>query len=451
MSNVEFSRRDLFNPKAYARFFVDARSINHSGDQMEEANDNLIEGVGELATIGAILTLAYKGSRDRLVTYDVDSLIKASDNPEFREKMDTINGFRKMLGDGSIILGNFNSRWTSAYEKSYTICVPHTTTHCNSKGICTSSTTITCTTYYYWDEPKNITSQGVDHRTIREWKTLFENQTAISERILKDSPTSFDLTNGEKQILYKEKTVDTGKQVLLASATYGTIGTLFMYYEELFTKFAEPYYDAPFIDSEQFKKRRTFFKLGASLLLSLGIRDIQLKFAEKNTKLYDEIKAGVQKIIGEIDIPPIDNFRRFFGTTPPELRAEMVRMRNSTAAALDSGYNGNRDYDWPDIKANLERTYAESSRALAEFDTYFSYNPETNECTIPNDLTNSTKFIWATKKIEDFAGSKSMHVNLRHLENGALFALGLGALALINEKVVFPSMDRVAEKIADPQ
>lgn len=117
-----------------------------------------------------------------------------------------------------------------------------------------------------------------------------------------------------------------------------------------------------------------------------------------------------------------------------------MEVRDKTAAGLESGYSGGA------VRNNLILTRARTEEALEEFDSLFSFDEGRNSYVIPQELTDMTKYLWATREIINFAQSKSNNINIRHLQDALLLGGSFAAVALLLE-LVFPLSERLRKQI----
>lgn len=413
-------------------------------DPKTSRNNKLVEGIGEALSCACILYVALKGSQDQLVSYEIGSESKIKDFPQFPQVVTSLEQLNQTVVPINEQLNRLDRIWTGAYED--TVCLPVTSTSVDSDGDVTTTTTIQC--HSEWNEPSKLTSVGLTHSRIGGWEgSLLSVQNQVGE-VQTQSLQAFDLSNDGSALFYREKAVDTGGQAALALLAYGAIGGLFCLYEEGVSHVtSDTYSDEPLIDDRKYIKRRTLFKLMAAGLLSFKIRDIQRAFVGENENLLNDIKANTRQVLARMNVGPEENFRRFFGTNPKSIRDYLIDIKEKTSAALDSGYSGFLDGDWGRVKAEIEKTNLHAISSLSSFDKYFSYKEGQGAYTIPSDLTTATKYIWGTREITKFASSQSSRIYTRHLTDALGMALGLGLLAFIGEKALFPLMDKVKNAV----
>lgn len=433
------SRRELFRGP-----FDHFRNESDPDDPKTHLHNKLVEGIGEGLSVAGILYVAWRGSQDQLVTYQVDSESRFKDLPQFPETITSLEQFNQAIAPISQQLNNLDKIWTGAYED--TVCNPVITTSTDSKGNTTTSTTIECHTE--WNEPYKLTSVGFDHYKIENQKNY---QNGLQNHIVdaeSNVPQAFDLSNDGASLFYREKAADAGGQAILALAAYGMIGGLFCLYEEGISSASRGgYYDdrKPFIDDRKYIKRRTLLKLAAVGLMSWKMRDIQRAFIDDNGQLINKIKANTSQVLARLDVSPEENFKRFFGTDPKTIRNYLIDIRERSSAALNSGYSGFLDGDWGRVKPEIEKTNQHAVSAIGSFDKYFAFNEASGTYEIPAKLTTATKSLWGTREIINYANSQSSRIYTRHLTDALGMALGLGGIALVGEKLFFPLMDKVRE------
>lgn len=415
--------------------------------------DNAVEFGGEVASLLAIMWLAYQGSKDKLVTYNVDSESSLRDLAGYRDKLLSIDRFVEVLGGSNTQVSQLDARWEREYYKDKTVLIPQPPeTVCSGTGksrICrTVAKPPKPEKVYYWDEPDQLRAVGVDHNQIRSWSDTLRAVSGKVSKISVEAPEAFDLSKGDSKLFYTEKTVDAGSQMLLAIPLYSLVGASFVFYEEVFRKLAETGSTSLIVDDAKYIKRRTFLKLAASVGLALKIRDFEKLFVVKNKNLLPEIREHTASVIASLDTDPENNFKRFFGKTPIELRNTFVDLRDKTVKAQQTGYVGLLDFGWVEVLNHLKATSEEADRSVKAFDQYFSYNAQTREYTIPDDLTEITKYLRATEEIVNYVQSRSTDASTKHLVNALFMFLGLGAVALVGE-TAFPAIDTIFKKPKD--
>lgn len=432
-----------------AQAFKNASSENAPGDPGAEFRDKYVERIGETATLFTLVSLAYLGSQDRILTYKVDSEGKVKDLTGFQEKLDTVNELLNLLAFPKNQASALYDAWSRSYVKTRIVCSTTIVENCDSKGHCTSNPVTTCVPENYWDEPEELTSRGIDHNRIDHWKSFLAMIAGKTGEVKTEGPKAFDLSSGENGLFYPEKIADKDVQLGVSMACYGLAGLSYMFYEEGFKNLAEGGYTEPFVFEGKYIKRRTFFKLMTSLILSLKIRDLQLAFVQKNKGLLSEIQANTRNVLSRLDIDPNENFKRFFGILPLEIRNTLVDMETRCNQAVDSGYDGRFDSGWEAVKTNLDTTRQQATRSISDFDSFFSFDKETGNYEIPKGLTEITKYLWATREIMQYARNRSADVIIRHPLNALVMALGLFGIAITAEKTVFPAMDKAADRILE--
>lgn len=435
-TGYHMSRRDLlFGPVRTVRKALREASSENSITDDEILRDNVVEKVGEGISLVAIGITAFKGSKDQIVTYQVDSESKQKDLKDFVEKLGTIEALKDVFTDVSVSLSSLRNAWTDAYYKS-------------SMEIYTDSDgDIKTRTVWNWDEPQELIQSGIDHYKIGdkdEFTGLCLNGTRNIET---KGPQSFDLSKDGGSIYYPEKSVDAKGQNILAIALYGLVGTGFVFYEEGLKRYTEAEFAEPIVNDTIRIKRRTFLKALVAVPLAIKVREFQRKFAKENKDLLKDIEKNTKTVLSRMDVGDEENFKRFFGGKPMEMRAKLVETNIMLKAGLNSGYDGRGflvyDNNWENVRSRMDNTRLKSEKAIADFDKYFLYNKETGVYTIPASLTDITKSLWATQEITKYVNSKSTRINIRHLVDAGIMGLGLLVATVINEGVILPISDNL--------
>lgn len=434
----KYSRRDfLFG--ALRKVKRNLRELRSGNQDEEKGRDKAFEYIGEGLSLAAIGYVALEGSRDRLVAYDVNSESKLKDLEEFKGKLETVLKLNKITDPVAKGTTDLSRTWERAYED--TVC--DTKASVDSEGNVTTS--IDCHTQ--WNEPSVLTSKGLDSSRIGRWKSQLNGFSELTANVAVQIPESFDLSERDEKLFYTEKEVDSSGQLWSAIPAYAIPGMLFVFYEEGLNKLTQSDYEEPIIHDNLHVKRRTLMKLGTSIFLSSKIRDVQKEFAQGNKDLLAVIKGNSSSVLKKMDsMTPEENFRNFFQAEPNQIRQVLTDMGDKCDQALSAGYEGKHDRYWNEVKAQITASKQKSGVALKEFDAYFSYDEKQDRSyTIPDDLTEVTKYLWASGEIVNFVGSRSSDLNSRHWLNALALTLGLGAVAVAGEAVVFPASDKVLE------
>lgn len=437
----QLSRRDLIT--APFRVFRPYTSEAGQGDLRAELRDNIVEKAGELLSLAAIMAVAYKGSQDQMITYTVDSESKLRDLQEFARMSESINDLASVMGNMGKITSTLNNAWLHAYHKPETRTTVSLVNECDVNNNCSLTTKIETTTVYVWRQPEALTARGIDYNLFDNWTGIMGDLGRRITDIQADSPLAYDLSNGGAKVYYPEEIQDTGEQLKLAVPAYFAVGSAFIFYEEGLKLLSNLGSDRPTFGGidQLYIKRRTLLKFAASLGLAWQIRKLQRFFADENKNVLTDIQSYVAEVIRQMDVSPEENFRRFFGRTPDEIRVKLAEINTNSKDTL-SVYDGSSDSEWPTVRSKFEAVIAESDRTLSAFDAYFTLDEVTGRRQIPADLTKVIKYLWATREILGYTGARSSEIKMRHVSNAALMALGLGVTALAGELVLFPLLDK---------
>jgi hypothetical protein len=419
----------------------DSRSENSRGELGPTIRDRVIEYICEGASLLAMVWVARQGSKDQILTYNVKSERQLKDLIDFQNKLETVSNLNSVWGGTTTQITNLNSSWTSAYHKSRIVSKTSCKTECDTQNHCHEECTITYELEHYWDEPPPITSKGLNWEKLDHWESFLKSLLATTSSLQKEGPQTFDLSKGEESVVYSSKSADSRKQTWVAIPVYSAIGAVYVFYEEVLKLSSLAYIEGKRI------KRRSLLKLAAAIPLALKVRDIQKKFALQNDNLLKQTQEHTASVLSQLDVKPVDNFKRFFRIDPQGIRNTLLDMQNKCNQALNSGYSGGFfDGGWPDVKAHIELVKKETEAALINFDNYFSYNKKTGEYIIPEDLTEITSYLWATREIINYTSSRSSEVYTRHILNALALAFGLTVTAAVSEGLIKVS-DQVLDKV----
>ncbi|MFA5933449.1 MAG: hypothetical protein WCV81_04200 [Microgenomates group bacterium] len=424
-------------PKKYSRRQILTAPFDHFKDDGVNSTDTLLEYGGEALSVMGMLYLAWKGSQDQLVSYEVKSESRLKNLSEFPEIMDFFERFASVINPMYFQLKNLKSAWTSAYEDYECRTVPVITY--DSKGNSTITTKTECE--YVWKDA-TLTRLGLGHNQIYNWENDTGDLIGKLESNQKQAPEAFDLSNNGSSLYYSEKAVDTTSQFWMAGLAFGIVGGAFCTYEEALHHMTDDGYGYAFIDDKKYIKRRTFLKLAAAGLLSFKIRDLQRAFASENKDLLKEIKGNTAQVVSQTDASPDVNFKRVMGNDVQSVRSKLLEIKDRTQVLL-SGYNGFLDSRWNKVRSSVENTNVQADTTLKLFDDFFQY--ESGNYQIPPAMDLANRNLYGTREITKFAGSKSTTIYTRHLTDALLMALGLGTIAVIGEKAVFPLSDKLQE------
>lgn len=409
------SRRELFTPGYYKE--LAERANDAVSPEVKEA---AFEGVSNVAIIAALATLAIKGGREKLSVYSVDSERKLKDLSGFQEKMAKSLEMRTVVADLAKSFATLYSAWENAYY------VSETTTDEDGKT----------TTTWSWDEPFSYTSRGLNHKFIEKMRNYYVGIDGELANLQNSASQYFDFSRGGSAVFYEEHLVDKDKQVRIASAAYGVVGLAFMLYEEGIhaVSKAQDNRAEPIVDSGKYVSRRAFMKIVGALLGYVGLRKVQNKFAQKNTFILEDIREHTAQQLAALDVPDVDNFKRFFGTSPEVLANSIERAR----AVLQSC----QEIPGWQVKNQIAGANAAATASQTAFKDYFGEgDPQ-----IPRELTEITGYAGASESILEYVDGKTSAVKLRHVANAAALALGFGTLAAFCEAFAFPAADALRSK-----
>jgi len=409
------------HPAVLARRML--RSVRASLQSTEpETVDKAVEIGGESAAALLVIGMGILGTRTQPISYDVGSESHLTTQSEPLGKISLI------LGSGTTLAKNTETQWHNSYH--------HDKTEDEDA---------------YWAQPKNI---GISHEQIESTAQQLRDFQLILNRVAAEP--IFDLSQEDSGLFYPERKTNQTIQKITAMGAYGLVAGLLGTYEEITARATESLTGSPWIDRERFIKRRTFIKLTAALGTCIAIDNVQKKFMNDNQHLLKDIQSYVgDRVLPNINKTPEENFKRFFGISPVQLRV-LYQTNITLFSNLPAENNPPRinllfnDGDWPKTRKTLIAQQNDMQRALIAFDEYFGVTQDSQgdvQYTIPQDLNDVMKYAWATDQITTYVASKKAEVDLRHVGNAGLALLIFAGAATLSEGIIFPGMDLVADKL----
>lgn len=398
--------------------------------------DNLVEKLGEGAALFVIMATAYQGSLEKSVYYTVDSEAKQKDLDDFNKKLGLLKEFGQKFGNLNEALSALYSSWRNAYLKEEESCVSDSDGEGN-----------TCSTYFYFDDGHMKRRFGLDHSVIEELLGLSRHINQTIKRDLPEVSEQFNLTKGENSLFYQENIRNMQTGSIEAVVLYGLVGVSFLFYEEVINRFSssEKLPKLPLVESSRGIKRRTFLKLTGALVGGYYLGKIQRAFASKNSQLLERIKTHAKSVVEMMNTTPDANFERFFGYNLEKMVVSLTEFRNKLSLILSSGYNGEQflfwtEREWPEVKEQIQNCLKQTEELLLYLEETFPFQDGLHQ--IPNDLTEVTQSIWATREIQGYVQGQTTEVHLQHFINAVLLGLGLAGWAYATERFIIPATDR---------
>ncbi len=419
-----------------------------------QTRDAVVEYGGEFAGISLIGLMALRAAREKQVRFIPRGKPFASnhDFAGYQKATQEISDLMVGLPSQLAVLGD---AWRSAYsyEDLEVEWVPVTT--CDANGAnCTIKTEPRYKTVTKWREPESLVSSGLSYETIRVWKRNTGEIHKIAQEVSSTLPQVFDFSGGTRSVVFEEHIEPQGTTNALVAIEYGSIAALYAFYEESVDKLYKYYgydYDDPPIDSNKFIKRRTFLKL---LLLSFStpfVSKMQAALAAENEQLARELRLHLQEVVRDIDTPSDIRFSQMYGPSPKEVRQLLSSITQVTGSVLET--HGSRQSQelgesWPNIREQMRDIHASARDMIQRFDDYFSFDRQTEELTVPQDLLTALNNAWATREIVDYTSGRNVRLDLKHHAVAGLLGLYLFAGLFLSEKVVLPVSDAVIDAIA---
>jgi hypothetical protein len=440
----KFSRRNFFrrvaqvarNPRLESRYL---------GEREKQLMDEVVEGIGEWGMIATMIHLAWRSSRDPIFYYEVRSESNIGELKEFSEMLSQVSFLGEILGEVVTPAHELENAWYNAYRKTRVVCISRPATTCGRNG-CRTVTEPNCYPERYWDEPDFLASLGIDNQRLSRWTNFFAKLHRQTSIILQTASNSFDLRGGENALVYDKELVDPGERLVLAVLLYGAVAGGFAFWEEILEKVSQGEVKV----EERWIKRRTFLKLLVGLGLSWKIREIQKAFVKENQDLLGEIQDHARRVVAQMNVPPEQSFKRFFGRTPEEIRANLADIIEKCEIASHykepSGLFGPSDWEKAKLGEYFARLTEIAGQARERFDKYFSYDEESGQYTVPTELTEILNAMWATKETLSFVRRKEIALKTQHLWDAGFAGAVMALSAALGEYIIFPASDSLLNR-----
>lgn len=434
---IEMTRRQfLRGPVDFVQNLYDSVRNMNGG---ESALGNSFEIAGDAATIIAFILLGFEGSSDKVLTIDLSTETQQRDLKNFHEKTKQVEAVGAILGSTPERVGALRWAWDTYEEET---CTTSTDDDGNETKTCTK----------YWDEPTPLLQRGLNHSQLDEWRHSLDSISNIVSRINNEAGQMFNLRN-EASVDYQTGIADVGPQRLETAVLYTGVGLTFAYSEEILDFVAELLREqdgslddlaeivANAIDANSYVARRTVLKGAIAGFFATQIREAQKLFAINSTGILDDTKKKVREVLQLMDIPPEQNFERFFGISPTRLRAMMVDIK----AKLSSAVSEVPEYQFEsgDVYRKVQELLTSVTQSLDAFDAYFSYDESTGSVVVPELLHEFIMQSWATQEITGYVRSRNAQVYIRHVENAAELLAKLTATTIALEAIGLPITGKI--------
>lgn len=403
-----------------------------------------VEAGCEIASGVILVNTALQGSRDKLNAYGVASEATMNNAPGFAEEQKRIESLANNSNRMFTLIDKLYRQWEDAYYVTKTR--PVTKIDCDSKGNCT--TTVEIETYQEWEEPSELTRTGLKENVIFSWREKMSNVQRGSNQALAEGGPAFDLSSGTNVLYLPETEVNINASSITAATIFGSVGTLYAFYEEIMHKISEEMgSDNPIINAEQAIGRRGFLKLIATLFAAHMVRQRQLDFVRQNTNAASDIRNDSAQVLKKLDMTPTVAFQRIMGISPSDLIGSVQQMIEYSGNAIEL-YTGKQkvlffssdDKHWPGIKNTLQEIINTST----EFSTILTQDIPSGQ--VPPEMVKLFSYIQVTRQIKALASGKKFEVEYtRHLQDAAFAALqllgsGIGIETIIKVTDLFADM-----------
>lgn len=421
--STKFSRRDILTFKPLVN------ALSEPGEVSKETKEATGEGLSNAAVFASLIGLAWMGSRDKLVHYKADSERRLDALDGFEAKMKETLRMKEMVSGLSVQLSELYTKWRAEYRKSRLVSKYNSET----KKIETE-------TEYYWKEPEEYTSIGIDNAYIEKIRDYFKDLDGKLGRLQADADNYFDLTSGDRGVFYDEKVLDKDKQFRSSGLLYGGVAVMFMLYEEALDERSKIMPERSFgiVDSKRYVGRRAFMKTAAAFLGYGVLRKVQKKFALNNVSLLNDIRQNTAKVTAQMDVGEQTNFSRFFGVSVDHIGDTLHHAKDLFTEGDATTVEG----DEPDegVRSEMSAVLSSVEHSIQQYATLFG--PEKKP---PAELTEITKYAWASRKIIEYTNDRTAKLKTRHWLNALALGLGFAGVAALSEAVLFPASDKIVE------
>ncbi|HJZ05063.1 MAG TPA: hypothetical protein VJ327_04300 [Patescibacteria group bacterium] len=416
------NRRDFITGK-WMRDLVSGPGRSPEG----KAIDNAVEIGGEAAAVALMLLLAYQGSRDRLVWYEMNAP-RVKGSPNFEKLMGSVDRLGEVIGVLTPAVSSLEEKWKSKYYKS------KTETYI---VIVDNKPEVRFKTVWYWDEPRELKEEGLHHDSLKNWREFGDGFGRKVNDLAANGSEAYDLERGTGSISYTGHEQDAGTQNILAGLGYGLVGGAYALYEE-FDEWLSGIDHLPVFKASSHMKRRTFLKLAAAAGAYPAVRWLQNLTATSNKALLGDIQENSANVIKGMDVEDEEAFRRQFGVDPVDVGNHVLGVQKVVNAALDQ--KGDNIERWDEIRPLVKDVQVECERAGGKFLKFFDVHVGTMR--IPVELTKVSKYLWATRQLKGYVEGRQVGLDTRHLWNAGFLGLGLAGVMALGEFGLFPVIDR---------
>lgn len=406
---------------------------------------NPVELISETSMVYFLYQLAKKWSSLKLSTYEIIPVEQMRHAEDFMKGVEATSELANIFAKPTQELTVLYQVWESSYLKER--LETWWEDECDAKGENCRSV-LKSKMVKKWEEPSQITRAEFDHDKITSWQRILSQLRNSSNSLKQESPNSIDFTQ-ENPFDIKERIVSTDKRAKDAMSWYIVLGIAFAFYEEIFTgiaKSADHHQESP---AELRIARRSVLKAISAVAIGFIMNKINISFSANNAKLSSDLAEKIEQTVSQLDVSPDINFVRYFGKSPSTIHSEMQEMKAKIDDVIELNYNPrlfDDDRSWRKILDQLHKTRTALSDSIEAFKSAFNYDPETNNFTIPEEITRTTRALWATKEITNFAKSRSSEVDYSLFLSVISTALLLTSSGFITEAVL-PLTDGVSHNL----
>lgn len=425
----KYTRREfLINPFKKVSNIIDSGPAN-----------NLVEGSCELAAIGLALYTATEGGKDKLVTIGISPIETFKDKPNVLEQ---VQSSECGIANLATSLHELEDTWYSAYRKPRTEVYLDYQQQCTGSGSSRSCHTIATPktrTVYYWEEPDELTSKGLDHSTISTWLNHATDLSAKLNDLQTNLPNTSTIENGTASYRLEEHPIDQQSRNWITTAGFGISAIAFTLYEEgaskneLLTSLANTRV-----------KRRSILKLGTMAILSQKIKELQQTFASSNSGVKKDIEAHATEIIGQSDTPANVSYQKYFGESIDDTANLLSDIRAKITSSLPSEAASNIE-SWNAISSALTNVSTSTDASRSRFTGFYHYEVA-GQYQIPAVFADALRKIWADTQIRSYVDGKNFDVNSQALTQVLIFAFSLAGIAIAQETILATS-DTLVKKL----
>lgn len=447
---MPYSRFDLFEPlRALGRFTANQRSENEDRSPVLHTADLVVEHGVEFLGILLAISTALEMGRDKLVTVDVHPRETLGQTPEGPHLDQELAVLIEQLPREVTALSQLNAAWRQAYHKSRQETYYVYEDECTGVGDerkCHSVLKQKQKTVWYWDEPQQLTAQGLNHNSIEYWLNEAKHQLTRLTYLKTLAPQAPTFKFRMESYTFNVVPMDQEGQNLTRTIGFGTGAFAFAIYEEIITMLENQGLDLRKAEglSQRGMKRRSFLKLAGLLGLGQALGLIQDGVAEQNSHLLQDIQTQTAALLQQKDVEPDQAFSRFMQRTVDQVVQPHDVIARASLLGLE--YGSASVEDWASIQPHLQSVRTEATHSGSLLKETLGYLAP-HEHHLPEQLPTAMNATWVHEHVLSFSRAKGREAESAALTELMVLIGGLTGLALTNELIV-QATDAVLDRVA---